>query len=120
MININNLNTSNYNKQYFNVISGIYGIYYNNKLLYIGSSNNLFKRLSIHRHWIRMKEKDNLGFLAYNLPVYKYIREYNIQDKVDFDIIYKSRCKINKDKLLKLEREYIIDLHPLCNKKLSY
>ena len=81
MINISNLNKSNYNKQYLNIISGIYGIYYNN-LLYIGSSNNLFKRLSIHRHWIKMKEEDNIGFLLYNLLVYKYIRKYNIPNPI--------------------------------------
>lgn len=119
MINISNLNKSNYNKQYLNIISGIYGIYYNN-LLYIGSSNNLFKRLSIHRHWIKMKEEDNIGFLLYNLLVYKYIRKYNIQDEICFDIIYKSKYKINKNELLELEQKYIIDFHPLCNKKLVH
>jgi predicted GIY-YIG superfamily endonuclease len=88
----------------------IYGIYYNNECLYIGSTKNLKKRKRDHK-----SDCYNLKGNRYTRKIYHYIRE-NVNDWNELEWkIYESVSYENKKSLLSIEAEYIKYFNPIGN-----
>ena len=116
MININILDKYSYNDIYPNVTCGIYAIYEDNNIIYIGSSRNIYLRLKSHISYIRMKQ--NNGCLTYNRPLYKYLR--NTNKNIYVKVLKNIPVNISTHSLRLIEKYYIIKYKPICNKSLPY
>lgn len=116
MININKLDKYSYYDAYPNVTCGIYAIYEDDNIVYIGSSKNIYERLKTHISYIRMKQYN--GCLLYNRPLYKYLR--NTNKSIYVKVLKNIPINISTRSLRLIERYYIIKYKPICNKSLPY
>lgn len=97
-------------------LSGIYAIYYNNEIVYIGSSKNMANRWKIHKHYIIKPLEKCSKYRADFRPLYKNLRKayYNNQGhNIYFGII--EILNENKEILSEKERYYINTLKPKYN-----
>lgn len=78
--------------------------------IYIGSTSGKYfcMRKGDHMKPYTMKRKKNRH-------LYDYIVEHGGWDKFEFVILYED-CEIEKEKLLTLEKEFIANKNPKCNK----
>ena len=77
---------------------------------YVGSSCDL------HQRKIRHKTScNNNNSLAYNLKVYKFIRDNGGWNNWDFEILLETEVENNKELKLKYEAKYQLDLKPELN-----
>ena len=92
----------------------IYKIYYNDVLLYIGSTIDFKKRKREHKSNCYNQNSSN-----YNLKLYKYIRDNNIVFDEDLIWNFEQTNIIDKTEARKLEGKYITELQPLCNNNVA-
>lgn len=94
-------------------IMGIYGIYLQNKLIYIGQSNNIGKRWVIHKTHITREPSKCRDYMGDNCPLYNFLRNYY---QAGIDISFSILEIINdKSELNQKESEYIKKFNPICN-----
>ena len=89
--------------------SGIYCIKINNKIVYIGKSMNMLRRISQHYVGIKIKSNKKYKILAQLLQ-----NGYNI----NFDVLYYSKeesYNIKFEEISNKESEYIRQYNPLLN-----
>jgi excinuclease UvrABC nuclease subunit len=90
-------------KEKINLNSGVYLIKTNsNKILYIGASINLEKRLSEHSSLLKKNNHDNISL-------------QNICNKIGYDNLIFSVLKYGNSDLFYYEELFIKTLSPLCN-----
>jgi hypothetical protein len=77
-------------------------------IFYIGSTNNLQKRIVNHK-----ARYNNPHDICYNLPIYKHIRANGGWDNFNHDII--DNINGTREEILQLERYYITTLNPVMN-----
>ena len=90
----------------------IYTIKFLNKILYVGSTKDFRKRKTCH-----ISDCYNPNSTGYNQPIYKFLRNYNIELKRDmFDVeILILNCKSKKE-LLQYEKQiYLENKHSVLN-----
>lgn len=93
--------------------SNIYKVYYNELLLYIGSTfRTMNERKNQHKHSC-YKGDDR----RYNMNFYQYIRDYNI-DWNNLEWIVDTHLVKDKEEKLIIEKRYIEFFEPLCNKQI--
>ena len=98
----------------FNVM-GVYGIFVNNEIIYIGSSKNIGERIITHKHHILKPIEKCLKCKKDFLPIYIKLRELYNKDK---DFYFGIIEKVNDEYQLRLkERQYIKTLNPKYNVK---
>ena len=85
----------------------IYGIYNNDNLLYIGSTNNFYKRKITHLCNIKNNNSNS------KIKLYQYIKNNNLT--IDIQILFSSIC--SKDEIAIIEAEYIKNNKPLLNQR---
>ena len=85
---------------------GVYGIYLENNLVYIGKSSNLRQRFIQHESCIKTKKASSK---MYEQLHWFYSRNYNIEIKI------LEKCCINPKVLDDLETKYIHSLKPIYN-----
>jgi len=95
-------------------MSVVYGIYYNDKLLYIGSTSDLRKRKN-HHH----SRCYNVNSDKYHYQIYKYIRDNDIDFREDCDFKILEHVEDEED-LHQREDHYIKTLTPTCNSRSAY
>lgn len=92
---------------------GIYGIYLQNKLIYIGQSNNIGKRWVTHKTHIIREPSKCRDYMGDNYPLYNFLRSYY---QAGIDISFSILEIINdKSELNQKESEYIKKFNPICN-----
>lgn len=86
-------------------ICGVYGIFYNQKCIYIGFSKNVNERIEQH--------KMNIGKNLNHIKLYKYCKDNNIMVKdLDFTILAKST---DIEAMKQLESNLYRTLQPIGN-----
>lgn len=91
---------------------GIYGIYYNNELLYVGKTNQPFQtRFSQHKIEIKSNQ--------IHTQFYNYCRQKNISinDLILIPLFECNDCPLSNEQLECLETNYINKYKPLCNER---
>ena len=87
------------------VMCGVYGIFYNQKCIYIGFSKNINERIEQH--------KMNIGKNLNHIKLYKYCKDNNISVKdLDFTILAKST---DIEAMKQLESNLYRALQPIGN-----
>ena len=81
----------------------IYKILHNDKIIYIGSSTNLKSRIVSHKIFCYNQYENNKH--CYNLRLYKFIRDNNIN--FDTELQFKVIEEVPKEDLKKVEGRYI-------------
>lgn len=94
-------------------IMGIYGIYLQDNLIYIGQSNNVGKRWIIHKTHITRSPSQCRNYMGDNCPLYNFLRNYyQAGIKISFSVL---EIVSNKEELNQKELEYIKKFNPKCN-----
>lgn len=88
---------------------GIYGIYYKDKLIYIGSSDNLDRRWKQHKTALEKGKHSNKALQKY---FNTYVRDVN---ELGFRVIHKT-LDASKIRLFFAEMICILNYRPTCNK----
>ena len=91
---------------------GIYGIYFEDILLYVGKTTNDFNnRFSAHKNNINNKDRTE--------KFYQYCYDNNISsDMLSFKTLFDCKsCPLSSEQIECLETNYINDYHPLYNEK---
>ena len=92
----------------------VYKVVYNDTIIYIGSTTNIKSRIYQHKYNC-YNEKTS----AYNMKIYKYIRENDIDwDDITFETIEEVEMN-NLTELKKLEGKYIKEHLDLLNVRLA-
>ena len=95
-------------------ISGIYGIFIDNELVYIGSSIHCMERFLQHKYKVLLKEEDRCIWHKDYIPLYQELRKaYANNQSIDFDILHYEKGS----KLRKLERKLLSSNKPKLNVK---
>lgn len=89
-------------------IRGVYGIFDQEKIIYIGSSENVRKRLKQHEWIIQEALEPNS-----TSEVAKYLRKYP-EAKLTYKVFADGR-DIGRADMLQLEKDLISFLQPCCN-----
>lgn len=102
-------------KQFKNV-SGIYALYYNNEIIYIGKSKDIHNRIRAHNNpnqlnniYKQIEKENGKCNRDKEVQLYTFIREY--KDNMYFDVLY--IC--NEEDLNKYEEYYIMKYQPKYN-----
>lgn len=96
-------------------VSGIYGIYICNELIYVGSSIHCMERFLQHKYKTLLKEENRCKWQKDYIPLYQELRMAYKDDK---DIYFEVLCiETNKKTLRKVEREFLKRIKPKCNVK---
>jgi hypothetical protein len=85
----------------------IYGIYNNDNLLYIGSTNNFYKRKITHLCNIKKNNTNS------KIKLYQYIKNNNLT--INIKLLFSNNC--TKDEIAIIETEYIKINKPLLNQR---
>jgi len=99
------------NKNQLPYKSGIYFVFEDNEILYVGKSINLHERWQSHQHYNRFKKTDKIGFvLTDNLLIEKdFIRKY--QPKFN-KLFYDNQNRVSIS--LKLEADVLFKFKLIC------
>lgn len=104
-LDISEKTLSKYYSQSDEAICGVYGIFYNQKCIYIGFSKNVNERIEQH--------KMNIGKNLNHIKLYKYCKDNNIMVKdLDFTILAKST---DIEAMKQLESNLYRTLQPIGN-----
>lgn len=96
-------------------VSGIYGIYICNELIYVGSSIHCMERFLQHKYKTLLKEENRCKWQKDYIPLYQELRMAYKDDK---DIYFEVLCiETNKKTLREVEREFLKRIKPKCNVK---
>lgn len=96
-------------------VSGIYGIYICDELIYVGSSIHCMERFLQHKYKTLLKEEDRCKWHKDYIPLYQELRMAYKNNK---DIYFEVLCiETNKKTLRKVEREFLKRIKPKCNVK---
>ena len=94
-------------------IMGIYGIYIDKELIYIGQSKNIGERWETHKHYILKNEKKRKKYNNDYLPIYVALRKaYSEKKNIYFGIL---KVVYDKNSLLYEENKYINKFKPCYN-----
>ena len=104
-LDISEKTLAKYYSQLDEIICGVYGIFYNQKCIYIGFSKNINERIEQH--------KMNIGNNLNHIKLYKYCKDNNIMVKdLDFIILAKST---DIEAMKQLEANLYKTLQPIGN-----
>jgi predicted GIY-YIG superfamily endonuclease len=78
--------------------------------LYIGSCNDLHKRIIQHKTAC-LNEKDR----HHNIKLYQFIRKNYKWEEINFEILEQHESILEKKELLKREQQFLDTLHPTLN-----
>lgn len=96
-------------------VSGIYGIYICDELIYVGSSVHCMERFLQHKHKTLLKEKNRCKWRNDYIPLYQELRNaYENNKEIYFEVLC---IEINKKMLREVEREFLKRRKPKCNVK---
>jgi len=96
------LDNPEYKKQYYldNKSNIVYLYYFNNKLLYVGSTENPLKRHSFHKN-------------SYTLQFHRYLKEHHLDIDDCKKISHVFDLEMSEVRII--EKQFINELNPICN-----
>lgn len=116
MVNINEIVTDKENELFQDYdVAGVYGIYLNQELVYIGSSVHCMTRFYQHKRKIVIEESKRCAWKDYTLVYNELRKAYQNNLNISFEIIDEIDDVNDVQFLRALERAYIRILKPKFN-----